>query len=443
MKTYVVIRAIDEHNADLTVDGARLIDDQARLAETFANDPARGMSVDVSATTPGAYQLRVELPDHPVLAFNGELTETKGERSFKFVKPTPKCITVSRTRAIEGDATSPVLITVTLALTKKHAEFVLVAGWDYSGGADNTQYALTMRDDLYEGKTNHIAAPDKVSKNVAITKRIHDHTIVVLYDFKSGKRIRWIKGQTGWHEIDRVLQGTVATHTGRYSDAANAQKRHDDDAISITHVYDYIIDLGRQYPGTLVGFHIFSHAWDGGPILVNTTQASPYNYGDADEHLRDPGDKDGRHKDFTIDNMPDVAHFQAAFTSDATLKVWGCLAVTLYKTMARTAAKARKDKKPRDQKLDFQVDGDSYSMTQEEIEEYFRTQIIDDSYMRRLGDAVGLPVYGAPPGAGANLHSIGSKNYMYVDQSIYSTMLKWYEDALGLQRDEMGHLRYD
>lgn len=443
MKTYLVIRALDEGKAELSVDAARLIDDQARLAESFAKDPVRGMSVDVSATTPGAYQLRVNLQKHPVLALNGQLTESKGQRSFKFVKPTPKCVTVSRTHAVEGDASSPVVITVTLALAKQHSEFVFVAGWDYSGGANNSLYATTMRDDFYAGKTNHIKSPNDVSKNIKITRRIHDHTIVTLFDCKSGQRIRWIKGQTDWHEIDRVLQGSVPTHTGKYDEPANVSKRHSDDSISITHIYDYMIQLGRDYPGTLAGFHIFSHAWAGGPILVNTYQASPYNYNDPSSHLRDPGDKDGRDKDFSIANMPNVAHLRAAFTSDAHLKIWGCLATTRYKRMAGAAAKARKAGKPRDEKLTFKVDDDTYSMSQEEIEDEFRNEVIADSYMKRFADAVGLPVYGAPPGAGANLHSIGSKNYMYVDQSIYATMLKWYEDALGLARDEMGHLRYD
>lgn len=443
MKTHLVIRAVDENGADLTVNAARLIDDQARLAESFADDPVRGMSVDVSATSPGAYQLRVNLPDHPTLLFNGELSETKGQRHFKFVKPTPKCITIARAQAREGDVSSPVVITLTLALTKKHAEIVLVAGWDYSGGSDKTKYATTMRDDLYAGKTNHVRAKDKVTYNVKITRLIHDHTLVTMFDFKSGNRIRWFKGQSGWHECDRVLQGSVPTHTGSYKDPDNHKKRRDDDSISIVHVYDYIAQLGGAVPGSLVGFHIFSHGWDGGPILVNTNQAANYNYGGVDSHLRDPKDKDGRDKDFTLSNMPDLANFRAAFASNASLKIWGCRAASVFRRMAREAAQARKAGTPRDQALDFTIGDNSYSMSQREIEDYFRDEIIDGSYMKMLADAVGWPVWGAPPGAGADLQKVGSKNYMYVDQSIYATMLKWYKDALGLTIDAMGYLRYD
>jgi hypothetical protein len=443
MTSYLVVEAFDETGAKLGVQAARLLDDQAKLAVALVDDAVRGMSADITAVAPGAYQVAIDLPDRPTFAFNGAIEAKKGRTTFVFAAPSPRCCGLTTHHASRGDATSPSLVTLTLRVGRTHEEIVLVAGWDYSGGSDNTLYAKTWRDDLYDGKTTAIRSPSELKKGVAISPKIRDYTRVTLFDFKTGDRTRWFKGQSRWHQVDRVLQGAVRTHLGKYSDPANEQKRHDDDAISITHVYDYIIELGRRYAGSLIGFHIFSHAWDGGPLLVNTNQAPIFHYGGARDAERDPGDKDGRHKDFDIINMPEVALFKAAFRGDAALKIWGCLAVDLYRDMIRAAARARKTKRPRDEPLNFSADGQAVTMSQAQIEDEFRARVLPDAYMSRLAAAVGLTVFGAPPGVGSNLARVGKKDYMYVNQAVHATILQWCEDALGLKRDLSGHIAYD
>src|SRR5690606_22543877 len=207
-----------------------------------------------------------------------------------------------------------------------------------------------------------------------------------------------------------------------------------DDSISIVHVYRHIIELGRRSPGSVAGFHVFSHAWAGGPILVNTDQEGHY----ADSARRDPGDKDGRTKDFSPVNMPEREHFAVAFAPGAIAKIWGCYATTLYRRMVRAAAKTR------DPEVPLTVRAGKYTRTRSanEIEREFRESLIGDSYMARLGRAAGIAVYGAPPGMGANLRRVDKRYYMFVNRDVYALEYRWYAETLGLEPDLSGHFPY-
>ncbi|WP_433759602.1 hypothetical protein [Nocardia sp. CA-135398] len=121
-------------------------------------------------------------------------------------------------------------------------------------------------------------------------------------------------------------------------------------------VYNYICRLGITRPATLRGLHIFAHADEGGPILLDTWSPAP----DADD--RGPLDIDARaHQDFTAANIPGVgvptkfaddvdrerfiadhprtrSGFLAAWTEDATAVVWGCLHDDFVKAIIEQAA---------------------------------------------------------------------------------------------------------
>lgn len=371
----------------------------------------------------GRQQLRVELADRPELRLMLASRQTKGGAVLELAGGKPRCCELRR----DGDHT---ILEVTLG--SRHAELIFVSGWDYSGGADHRRWSETWRDDLYEGQTWLTETPRE------IPKLIDDHTIVTLFDFKTGERVQQLKadgdGDGGWHEADRALQGTVATHLGPLlSDEAN-QKRHDDDSISIVHVYRHIIELGRRSPGCVAGLHVFSHAWAGGPILVNTDQDSDY----ADSSRRDPGDKDGRSKDFLPINMPDREHFALAFAPEAIAKIWGCYATTLYRRMVRAAAKTD------DLELELKVRAGQYTrnLSAKQIVREFRESLIGDSYMARLGRAAGITVYGAPPGMGANHKRVGKRYYMFVKPDVFGLEYRWYAETLGLEPDLSGHFAY-
>jgi hypothetical protein len=135
-------------------------------------------------------------------------------------------------------------------------------------------------------------------------------------------------------------------------------------------VYDYVCRIGLTRPGTLRGLHLFAHADQDGPILLNTWSSAP------DAPGRGPLDIDARaHQDFTEANIPRVAvpgafpndadresfiaanprtraGFNGAWTEDATAVVWGCLGDHFIEALVKQAAaqlagaKAKAARKP-------------------------------------------------------------------------------------------------
>ncbi len=428
---YLVLECLDEHQVAITPASARLVNEQSQAALDFVDDPSRGLHIDLSASPLGPARLEITLPNHPTLPFRVEIEPGQ----FAFVGPTPKCCTVARTNGIAGDSSSPRVFTATFELRRAHEEIIFVAGWDYLGKANFSAWCDAWRDDLYEGRT-WISG-----KARTLPRKIHDHTIVTHFDFATGLRVRRIKGQKGWHELDRALQGQVPTDR-RYpaKDPDNKHKRHADDSISILHVYEHIKQLGRAQPGSLLGLHVFSHSWSGGPIMVNTNQRPIYASGGAWAHRRDPGDKDCRSKDFNGHNMPDVADFRAAFRPDASVKVWGCFATTFFRRLVRAAANAGADKtKP----LKIRKDAKTFvEMSAAEIEAYIRDTVIGRCFMTRMAKAARIPVYGAPPGTGSNQARIRGRYYSFVNQRVFKKEFRWYANALGLAADESGYIPY-
>ncbi len=109
------------------------------------------------------------------------------------------------------------------------------------------------------------------------------------------------------------------------------------DKMSIVDVYKEVQKIGSRDPGTLVELSFFSHAWYGGPILVNsyddaivtttppgsaTPVATP-----VPVNARDPDDMDPRGaKDFIAPTMTAVQldNFQKAFGPNSFIWIWGC-----------------------------------------------------------------------------------------------------------------------
>ena len=427
-KTHLSLQFSDAAGGTITPDAARFIDDQGRLAESFAQDGARGFALEISKLKAGEYELRIDLPSYPTLVFQVKLTDKGTQRSFTFRGTTPKCCSIARKHATAGDETSPVLYTAAFALGSQYQELVLVAGWDYSGGSDNSLYAKTWRDDLYEGYTWI------TGKKTKIARVVYDYTIVSLFDFRSGQRTRWMKGQKKWHVMDVVLQGAVPTRT-----SGTADERHGDDSISVVHVYEYIKRCGDEAAGSVVGLHVFSHSYLVGPILVNTYEGADYIAGGAKEDERDPGDKDARRKDFNGKNLKDPARLKAAFGADAIIKIWGCFAHRELRAIVRAAYDHRKTP---DKKIKITYVGKSREMTPKKIVSLFQKTVLPASYMAKMAKAIGKSVWGAPPGTGANLKTVGKRNYMFVDLKYYSKAVKWYTTVLKLRADEGNYIPF-
>ena len=424
MSEHAVVKVKDETGADVTPKSVEIV--IGTTSHAFADVAGQGLSLDLAGLAGGEAKLVLTLPDHPALPFSLKLSGTTA-KAVGFDGTSPLCCTLSKQTATDGAAGTRTLFVFAFAMTKKHTEIVLAAGWDYHGGADNTLYAKTWRDDLWAGTTYATGTKTTIGKLITPT------TVVTLFDFKSGNRTRYIKGSTDWHRMDKVLQGAVATYTAGGETDAALQKRYADDSISIVHVYGYIQDLGVAAPASLLRFDIFSHAWVGGPIMINTWEGSAY----SSTTSRDPSDKDGRSKDFA--SMARVADFKKAFGAGAVAKMWGCQATTDNRTIVRAAARA-KDKAA---KMKISYAGKDYDISAAEIANAVRTKILPGTYMKALATAAGITMYGAPPGMGANLRAVGSRNYMYVDQSTYALEYKWYADALGLKPDVTGYFAYE
>jgi hypothetical protein len=107
--------------------------------------------------------------------------------------------------------------------------------------------------------------------------------------------------------------------------------------MSVTDVYAAVQAIGAADPGTLRELSFFSHAWHGGPILVNSTDDGAFDIppvwpmttpvrvpvGSA----RDPDDFDPRpEKDFGAPTMSPtrLKHFRDAYHPDGFSWSWGC-----------------------------------------------------------------------------------------------------------------------
>ncbi|WP_257455891.1 hypothetical protein [Archangium lipolyticum] len=429
------VSAIDESGSTLSLSSAKL---KSATAMGLRKGSGSAFVIPLSGLSPGKHELCLSFADRPEFVFPLSLVKESTGLTPRFEGAPPVCCPrIEKSIDTSGGATKHVF-NLTFRLAKSHSEVLLVAGWDFSGGANNIAYCESYRDDLYTGTTYRTGA------KANITKRIGDATVVTTFDFKTGNRSRAMKGSSGWFEMDRVLQGTVKTHLGNYKTPANVQKRYLDNSISIKHVYDYIIELGSKAPGALKEFHIFSHAWAGGPILVETYEAPLYDDGGARAAQRDPNDKDPRLKDFDPINMPRLKEFKAAFASDAIAKVWGCMATTIYRNLIRAIALAKSDT----EKISFDWVSGKETLPAGDAKKYLQQTIMRSTYMARLSAAVGggLKVYGAPPGMGADLRSVpaGGKthNYMYVNNFTYKREFDFLRKALGTVPDDTGYILF-
>lgn len=169
-----------------------------------------------------------------------------------------------------------------------------------------------------------------------------------IYEFKSGKvhstTVRWVSGKAMQttavaQRFDPITEADFETRPlmGNQVDE-HAFKAGRPKVMSIRDVYDAVVRTGAEFPNTLHEFSIFSHAYDDGPILVNSYDdrdvALPARFGVVAEGYRrlqgterNPDDKDGRAQyDFVAPTLPPKSReaFRAAFSPQGHIWVWGC-----------------------------------------------------------------------------------------------------------------------
>lgn len=355
------------------------------------------------------FVLYIEENGMPPYRFPLESKTDGGGFTVKFQKSAlSPAVIVKINRITPSDPSKAGVINVQVNIGNAN-EVILVAGWDYDGGNQNIVFPITRMRDLY------------------VDKKIDNATLVTLYDFETGIKTQWIKGndkikvknnsiKTGWCLLTSELQGSAAPNLTTLGSPGN-------DCISIVHVYDYIIEIGSKRPGILSEYSIFSHSYWGGPILLDTNERPDYQVGGAKQNERDPYDKDCRWKDFNSTNMPDISKFKAAFTSNPIIKMWGCLAITSYNRMIYKARKAASDS----QKLNIPPDdrtstnsGTIFPDTRLGVDSYLKDSAFKDNFMYQMSQSLGIPVWGGGPGMGASYLRSSSWYWMYIAEYVVS-----------------------
>lgn len=162
-----------------------------------------------------------------------------------------------------------------------------------------------------------------------------------IYDIRKGEIVTHEVTYAGSKKLDKVSRATPYREVTRasYEVVVEDGKTHhyfkdgQTNIMSVLDVYRAVQRVGVEAAHTLLELSFFSHAWMGGPILVNShddgqvmgpTQPAPSLLPPG---VRDPDDKDPRApKDFVPPTMDAGARqsFQNAFYRDGYIWIWGC-----------------------------------------------------------------------------------------------------------------------
>jgi hypothetical protein len=153
---------------------------------------------------------------------------------------------------------------------------------------------------------------------------------LVFFDYPAGKLKVWKN-----HTLKRGKAPTAAPDSETELTPKVKIRLHDgttDDANpdrpSVLALYEWV---KKQPKASIRSLQVFSHGWQGGPIIWNSSEFDPA--GDLlhplDGKDRDPNDTDFRIRDFVGSNPLAGAEgrkFADAFAADALIKLWGCVA---------------------------------------------------------------------------------------------------------------------
>ncbi|HEX3594790.1 MAG TPA: hypothetical protein VHU80_06810 [Polyangiaceae bacterium] len=358
----------------------------------------KGSSAAFDLEQAGDATLQLEKKGHHSFDFALKIVEAKQSLTAKIDTKTmldsPQMVTLVRVAPKKGSpGTNAMTITV-----GPPREIVLVTGFDYP-----TDHSGGMAFHKLAAQRMHVLRAEK---------RIDASTVVTWFDSKSGLRTRWVMGRSsenlaepptmwrsGWCLLssDGVPPTTLDPKTDGYP-GVNVN--------GIAEVYRHIGTIGASRPNTLEELGFLAHSWWGGPIFFDTFEHDEFRPGGARERERDPADKDSRFwKDFNSVNMPFKDDFKRAFSANPLIRVWGCLAVTIYLNDIRAALGAKNDKvklgipeENRTSKLDRSV---IFPDTRPGIIQYIRQSMIPATYMNSLARVTGHRVEGGAPGMGA------------------------------------------
>ncbi|MDF3066716.1 MAG: hypothetical protein K0R38_2317 [Polyangiaceae bacterium] len=348
----------------------------------------------------GSASLVVEKKGHHTFRFELQVTDSGNDFTVSIDKKrmldAPRMVTLLKLGAV-GKGPGPGRNQATIVVGEPR-EVLLVTGFDYPSdhGAGGMQFHLLATKRMHELRK---------------AKKLDDSTVVTWFDAKSGLRTRWVTGRateattgppkmwrSGW---SRLSSDGTPPSTLRPSDA-------DYPGVGVNgmpEIYQHVITIGDERPGSLEELSIMSHSWFGGPILFDTAERIEFAQG-ARRAERDPNDRDARFwKDFSSVNMPKSSSFVAAFSAAPFIRIWGCLATSVSLDVITRAARAKSDTQklgipPENRTLWF--DGTTvFDDNRPGIIQFIKRSLLKSNYMAFLATVTGHPVGGGAPGMGA------------------------------------------
>ncbi|HEX4382793.1 MAG TPA: hypothetical protein VH083_07585 [Myxococcales bacterium] len=266
------------------------------------------------------------------------------------------------------------------------AELVFLTGTDYSGGG--VDFRLFAVD-----HARALLKDSKIDKGTRVTI------------FCSDARARQSLAFTNGGDLMLVSAHSFGSAAGIKPGAKHAPDKSAD--FMPIDFYGYLDDIGNTDPHRVREVGVFSHSWPGGPILFNTSDT----FGPTG--LRDPDDFDLREKDFNTDNLPAWSKLKDAMAPGGSWQIWGCSATTMFKDWMREALKVSNanqlfpvtsDTKHHDGSMSQHVEA---RLTRALVRKQMDLRFRSGSYMAAAATALAIPVFGAPPGVGADYSKPG------------------------------------
>jgi hypothetical protein len=302
---------------------------------------------------------------------------------------------------------------------------ILVAGYDYESKGKGIDFF-----EMCKIRAEQLINEDPKSEVKFILFDVGKGQVMVNKPDEKGRRKWKVNKAFEFKRIDFDQNYTVKEKRKIFN-------KNQDGIMSITDVYNYVQRLGHSKINSksIIELSIFSHGWDGGPILVNSDESPDYEK----KKERDPKDKDARkRKDFNAENLKDPVAFKKAFDANARIWVWGCIHIKTYNITFSKLLKIR-SKDPKLKKVPFQklqdkdeflfefdqeeakecYEDDSEFFPQEkdkdgnytklsfkrkfrEIKEFFMRRL-NSTYFKAIAKASGVKCYGGFPGTYADI----------------------------------------
>lgn len=240
------------------------------------------------------------------------------------------------------------------------------------------------------GKKNEAAYPWMFFHLHPTSEPAPEAVDLVFFDYPTGTVKTWKN-----HILERGKAPTAApdsetamTHMVKLRKGDGTTDDTGPDRGSVISMYEWVKTQPKQ---SIRSLQVFSHGWQGGPILWNTPEfnAAGSRMDPLSDEDRDPNDTDFRLRDFVGSNPlagAEGIRFADAFSSDALIKLWGCVAPTgVRPQMQRYIAVPRGS------------DGDATRKAH--LSDYLDS--IGDSYPMHMASKLNLPVWAAPLGYGS------------------------------------------